>query len=174
MPPRAAVIHSVTQHALTKYQATTTGRTFSITEADLANLDVYEPTAGSLHLVHDDVSYRITVDRIDRRGKTVELTLNGRSYTVTLADGVDQLVERLGFAAAATEQRKDVHAPMPGLVLEVMVAPGTEVAPGDPLMILEAMKMENVLKATAAGVVRDVRVSQGDAVEKKQLLIEIE
>jgi pyruvate carboxylase subunit B len=63
---------------------------------------------------------------------------------------------------------------MPGLVLRVQVAPGQNVAAGTGVIVLEAMKMENELKAVGAGVVRSVRVSAGEAVEKGQVLIEFE
>jgi biotin carboxyl carrier protein len=63
---------------------------------------------------------------------------------------------------------------MPGLVLALMVKPGDHVTEGTPLIILEAMKMENVLKAEVDGEVKAIPVEKGQAVEKKQLLIEID
>jgi pyruvate carboxylase subunit B len=62
---------------------------------------------------------------------------------------------------------------MPGLVLRLLVAPGQIVQPGDGLLVLEAMKMENELRATAPGVVRSVGVQAGQAVEKGQPLLEL-
>jgi len=67
-----------------------------------------------------------------------------------------------------------LKAPMPGLVLRVEVTPGQKVAAGAGLVVLEAMKMENELKASAAALVRSVRVQAGEAVEKGQILIEFE
>ena len=67
-----------------------------------------------------------------------------------------------------------LKAPMPGKVLEVMVEVGQEVAKGEGLLILEAMKMENVLKAEDGGIVKSVNVSVGEAVEKNNVLIEFE
>ena len=63
---------------------------------------------------------------------------------------------------------------MPGLVVRVQIEPGEKVAAGDPLVVLEAMKMENELKAGAPGVVKSVRVAPGEAVEKGQVLVEFE
>jgi biotin carboxyl carrier protein len=63
---------------------------------------------------------------------------------------------------------------MPGLVLRVQVEPGQRVAEGGGLVVLEAMKMENELKSPATGVVKAVRVSPGEAVEKGQVLVEFE
>lgn len=67
-----------------------------------------------------------------------------------------------------------LKAPMPGLVLRVEATPGQRVTAGAGLVVLEAMKMENELKASAAAVVRSVRVQAGEAVEKGQILIEFE
>jgi pyruvate carboxylase subunit B len=66
-----------------------------------------------------------------------------------------------------------LKAPMPGLVVRLDVALGATVAVGDPLVVLEAMKMENELKATTAGVVTAIRVAVGAAVEKGAVLLEI-
>jgi len=70
--------------------------------------------------------------------------------------------------------QKSLPAPMPGLILEVKVSDGDKVAKGDPLVIIEAMKMENVIKAPADGVVKTVNVAQGDSVEKGDQMLEFE
>lgn len=66
----------------------------------------------------------------------------------------------------------EMKAPMPGMVLKVLVNAGDEVKKGDNLLILEAMKMENILKSTTDGTVSKVLVKQGDKVEKNQILIQ--
>ncbi len=76
--------------------------------------------------------------------------------------------------AAAAHGNPETRAPMPGKVLQVSATAGDEVKPGDPLLILEAMKMENVLSAEIAGTVRDVHVKPGDMVEPGKLLVLIE
>ncbi|HNM32873.1 MAG TPA: biotin/lipoyl-binding protein, partial [Chitinophagales bacterium] len=65
-------------------------------------------------------------------------------------------------------------APMPGLVLDILVEAGQAVNKGDNLIILEAMKMENIIKASGSGTVKSIHVQKKDAVEKNQLLIEME
>ena len=67
----------------------------------------------------------------------------------------------------------DLKAPMPGKILDILVKEGDEVALGDPVMILEAMKMENELKSPADGILEALHVEKGDNVEKNQLLLEI-
>jgi pyruvate carboxylase subunit B len=66
-----------------------------------------------------------------------------------------------------------VKAPMPGLVVRLLVAEGDQVAAGQGLVVLEAMKMENELKAPAAGVVRSIRATPGSAVEKGSVLVDL-
>jgi biotin carboxyl carrier protein len=76
--------------------------------------------------------------------------------------------------SASAHGNPETRSPMPGKVLQVSARPGMEVKPGDPLIILEAMKMENVLCAEVAGVVKEVHAEPGDMVEPGKLLILIE
>jgi biotin carboxyl carrier protein len=63
---------------------------------------------------------------------------------------------------------------MPGLVLDVRVKEGDEVKKGDPLLVLEAMKMENILKSPAHAKIKKINVNKGQAVEKNQVLVSFE
>ena len=90
---------------------------------------------------------------------------------------LDERTRHIRSLAGAGDQRRAagvLKAPMPGLVVRVQVQPGEKVVAGDPLVVLEAMKMENELKAGAPGVVKSVRVAPGEAVEKGQVLVEFE
>ncbi len=124
------------------------------------------------------------------------LLLDGRSYEVVAVGGASPGQWRVGVGAqrldvAVTDERAEavramlgrgaapaaggvLTAPMPGLVVRVMVGEGQPVEAGAPLVVVEAMKMENELRAAAAGVVRRIHVSAGDAVEKGAQLVEIE
>jgi biotin carboxyl carrier protein len=133
------------------------------------------PTAdGNFHIIQDNLSYNAEVLSTNYNEKVFELKINGVIYEVKLEDEYDQLVKRLGLSVVTHQVVKDINAPMPGLVLEVSVEAGQEVEEGTPLLILEAMKMENVIKAPGTGVVKKVNVSKGKAVEKNHLLIEME
>ncbi|MFT5143438.1 MAG: biotin carboxyl carrier protein [Rhodothermales bacterium] len=118
-------------------------------------------------------------------GQSEVLLVEGRtadSVTVRTTSGVHvlhwkdpraALLESLGFESGPEEANLDVHAPMPGLVLKVMVEVGQHVAVGDGLVVLEAMKMENELRSGAAGIVTAILVKEGDAVGKSAPLIQI-
>jgi biotin carboxyl carrier protein len=104
---------------------------------------------------------------------TMRVTIDGRRTEVEVKDERDLLVEEFGLGEDAAGGGA-VRAPMPGLVLDVLVDEGDEVAADQGLLVLEAMKMENELKAPAGGVVRAVHAASGAAVDKEELLIEIE
>lgn len=104
----------------------------------------------------------------------IRVRVAGRTYTVELQDERDRLMATLGLGAGAGAVAPELRAPMPGLVLNVLVAPGQEVAKGDPVIVLEAMKMENVIKAPGDARVKELNVGNGTAVEKGHLLLTFE
>ena len=123
-------------------------------------------------LLVDGRSMPVVVTPID--DGRVRVTVNGRTRVVRVQDEHDLLLERFGLAAAAEAGEHEVRAPMPGLVLSVMVSEGQSVDEGDSLLVLEAMKMENELRAPAAGVIQTIHVAADEAVDKDALLIEID
>jgi biotin carboxyl carrier protein len=104
----------------------------------------------------------------------VRVTGRGRRLDVLVKDERALLLEQFGLADAAGAAERELRSPMPGLVVSIAVQPGQEVKPGDGLVVLEAMKMENELRATAAATVQSVHVAPGDAVGKNALLITFE
>ncbi|HMV22904.1 MAG TPA: acetyl-CoA carboxylase biotin carboxyl carrier protein subunit [Saprospiraceae bacterium] len=103
--------------------------------------------------------------------KSYKVKINGNIYQVDLKDQLDMMVEKLGLSSKAAGKINEIKAPMPGLVIDVLVTPGQTIQKGDSLLILEAMKMENVLKAAGDGVIDQICVSKGDAVEKNHIMI---
>lgn len=116
--------------------------------------------------------YKIRNIRIE--DNEIECTVNGKWISANLKDEQQLLLEKLGFKTAAEKSIGSLQAPMPGKILELLSAEGDEVELGDPVAILEAMKMENELKAPCAGTITTISVTTGSNVEKNQLLIEIE
>jgi acetyl/propionyl-CoA carboxylase alpha subunit len=133
--------------------------------------DVIEIKAGSFHVIKDDRSYTVEVIKADPTTKSFVISVNGNKYTLDVKDKYDELLHSLGMDNAGSGKVSDMKAPMPGLVLDVRVGEGTAVKKGDALLVLEAMKMENILKSPADGVVKKVNVKKGAAVEKNQVLI---
>ena len=100
---------------------------------------------------------------------------HGADYYVRSALGQRQVTRLPRFPEkAAGGQHQSANSPMPGQVLRILVAEGQTVKPGDGLIVLEAMKMEQTIKATIQGVVRAVLVKTADVVAPGQMLVEIE
>lgn len=137
-------------------------------------LDALRMEEGAMHLIIEGKSYRVRILDSDKETKSYTLSVNGHSYEVALSDEMDQLLNRLGFSAAASKKVNEVKAPMPGLVLKLIARVGDTVNKGDSLLLLEAMKMENIIKSPGEGIVKAIRVNPGDKVEKNTVLIEFE
>lgn len=127
---------------------------------------------GHYHILYDNKSYRAELVKIDSPTKTVTLKINGNNHAVKLKDKFDLLLEKMGIAAGNSNKLNHVKAPMPGLIIDLKVKAGDTVETGDALLILEAMKMENILKSPGNGIVKSVTVKKGDSVEKGHILVE--
>ncbi|MFM9008534.1 MAG: acetyl-CoA carboxylase biotin carboxyl carrier protein subunit [Bacteroidota bacterium] len=128
---------------------------------------------GSYHLLMDGKTHSVEVLESDRSTKQYLLRINGKTVSVGLRDRFDDLLKRLGMDGAGSQKTGHLKAPMPGLVVEVPVSEGQMINKGDTLLVLEAMKMENALKAAADATVKKILVNKGQAVEKNTVLIEL-
>lgn len=139
------------------------------TEIDLVKL-----LDNKFHILQNHKSYKLEVIHADYNLKRFSIKVNNNIYDLNLQTELDLLLDKMGMSASADEKMDSVKAPMPGLVLDVLVESGQSVKKGDNLLILEAMKMENIIKASGNGVVKNILIQKKDAVEKNQLLIEME
>jgi biotin carboxyl carrier protein len=138
------------------------------------NLDILKINESKFHIIKDNKSYDISVVSMDRKTKQCTISVNGKNYELKLSNELDQLLLKMGMGKSKDNKMDLVKAPMPGLVLHILVEIGQSIEKGDSLIILEAMKMENIIKATGSGIVKAIKVSTKDAVEKNQVLIEME
>jgi pyruvate carboxylase subunit B len=113
------------------------------------------------------------IDDVNIQPQQIEFSINGRWFSVKVRDERDILLDEMGFKTASEIGEGRLNAPMPGKIIEMMVEDGDEVERGDPVAILEAMKMENELKAPIAGSVSSIEVSVGDSLEKNAPILEI-
>lgn len=139
------------------------------TEIDLVKL-----LDNKFHILQNHKSYNLEVIHADYKLKRFSIKVNDNIYDLNLQTELDALLDKMGMSAAADEKMDNVKAPMPGLVLDILVEIGQLINKGDNLVVLEAMKMENIIKASGSGVVKNINVKIKDAVEKNQLLIEME
>ena len=120
-----------------------------------------------------DTVQRIVVTRDSARGRYA-LSLGGRRYDVEALDERTRAIRQLSGGAAGPKGPAPLVAPMPGLIVRVNVEVGASVQPGQGLVVMEAMKMENELRAVSAGTVKALRAVPGTAVERGAVLVELE
>jgi biotin carboxyl carrier protein len=131
------------------------------------------PGTRTRHLLADGGSHVVLAGPSAAKGEW-ELQVDGRRLHAEVVDERTRAIRAMTGAAAGPVGPKPVRAPMPGMVVRVQIEVGQSVAAGQGVAIIEAMKMENELKADGAGVVSRVLVQAGQAVEKGQVLVEFE
>ena len=164
-----------------RYVVELDGRTFSVElEGASARVDGGEPLVAQIDEVEGTpvrlvtvgrTLHRVTARRDGPRGSYV-LRIDGRRYRVDALDERTRAIRDMSDASRAPAGPVPLIAPMPGLVVRVHVAVGDIVQAGHPLVAIEAMKMENELRAPAAGTVRAVHTAPGSPVEKGAILVE--
>jgi len=135
------------------------------------NADIRQLGSSVYHIINDLKSYNAEVVSFDKATKTAEIKINGTIYNVTAKDQYDLLLDKLGLSDLNSAKVSEVKAPMPGLVLKIFVKEGSEVKKGDNLFVLEAMKMENIIKSPGDVTVKAIKIKPGDKVEKGQVMI---
>src|SRR4051812_14991728 len=140
-------------------------------DGEQIDADIQRLNANSYHIINNLKSYKAEVISFDKETKTAQIKVNGNIYTVTAQDQFDILLDQLGLSSLNAAKVSEIKAPMPGLVLKVFVTEGSGVKKGDNLFILEAMKMENIIKSPADVTVKTVKIKPGDKVEKGQVLL---
>jgi biotin carboxyl carrier protein len=106
--------------------------------------------------------------------KKIKVRHNHTTHQIQFKNDLDLTLEKMGIKRTFETVNTDIKAPMPGKVLDVMIKPGDTIEKGQPILILEAMKMENVLKADGPSKVKTICVSTHDSVESGQLLVELD
>jgi len=136
--------------------------------------DIVKIGIDKFHILFNDGSYTIELLDKNETGKELTIAVNGKKQIVIVKDDFDELLHKLGLDKMSQKKMNEVKAPMPGLVLLVIVNEGDTIQKGDALIILEAMKMENIIKASGEGIVKKILVQTKQAVEKNQVLMVME
>lgn len=136
-------------------------------QVDVKNID-----NNTIHIIHENRSYKVNIIHADPVNKTFELRINGHRRIVELKDESDQLLEKINFLNKKEKKVDVMKAPMAGLIMDIKVKVDQEVNEGDPLIILKAMKMENILKSPQNGTIRKIYIEENQKVEKDALIIQ--
>jgi len=147
---------------------------FKTTLEELEAIDIIKKSDEEFHLIKDHNSVKGKVHGSDATGKKLRIEVEGEMFDVEIKGKLDQMLEKMGFGIGKGKRVSDVKAPMPGLVLQVLVTEGQEVKDGEPVLILEAMKMENSIMLQGAAKIKKIHVKNGQSVEKGQALVELE
>ena len=137
-----------------------------------ASLSSVAGTPVSLLRLDDEVR-RVVARSGESRGRYT-LWLDGFRFEAEALDERARTIRELTGASAAASGPAPIVAPMPGMIVRIAAQVGDQVQPGQGVVVMEAMKMENELRATSAGTVRAVLVAAGTAVEKGTVLLELE
>lgn len=135
-------------------------------QADIVRID-----DRSFHILHNNKSYNAELIGINRDEKSCSVKVGTNIYSMKMTDQFDELLHQLGMDNLKAAKVSEVKAPMPGLVIKILASEGDEIEKGGNLFILEAMKMENIIKAPADVKIKSVKVKPGDKVEKNQVVM---
>jgi acetyl/propionyl-CoA carboxylase alpha subunit len=156
------------------YQAVVNGFTFNFTKTELDGLDLIKRSPAEFHLIKDHRAINAKLLETDITGKKLKIDIEGEIFDIEIKDELDRLLELMELGSASNKRVKEIRAPMPGLVLEIAITDGQEVNEGDKILILQAMKMENSIIIQCRATIRKIVVTAGQAVEKGQVLVELE
>lgn len=124
---------------------------------------------GDYILIKDQRVYNISLLSHDEN--ELKMKINGTEISLNVKDHIAQILEDLGMDVTNDDVVNEITAPMPGAIIGVNVTEGQEVQAGEALLILEAMKMENIIKSPVNGVIEKIHVIKGQNVEKNHVLI---
>jgi biotin carboxyl carrier protein len=147
---------------------------FSLGQNEINAVDIVKKSPSEFHLIKNYRSVKVNLVSCDSSGKKMKIEVAGEIFDVEIKNQLDQELEKMGFGAVTGKQIREIRAPMPGLVLEIAVVDGQEVKEGDKILILEAMKMENCISIHTSATIKRIAVTSGQAVEKGQVLVELE
>lgn len=156
------------------YLITVNTKEISVKKSEAQVLDLVKLDDANFHLLQNNKAYKISLLQTDFQKKSLKVSVNGNTYDIKIEDTYDQLVKKMGLLSVGSQKVSSIKAPMPGLIIDVMVEEGEKVFEGTPLLVLSAMKMENMILSQTAGVIKSIEVKKNDTVEKSQLIIEME
>lgn len=143
-----------------------------IINGEETEIDFQQITDNNYHIIHNHKSFKVQVIDFDMRSKVLKIKVNQHSHTVYFEDENDLLLQKMGFSKKSDKKIDALRAPMPGLIIEIRVSEGEFVNKGAPLVILKAMKMENILKSPHDGIIKKIMVEENQKIEKDAIILQ--
>jgi len=147
---------------------------FKLNASDISNTDIIKLSESKHHVLHNNKSIITEIITSNFNLKSYEVKVNNNTYNININNDLDNLIKEMGFEVGSSKLVNEIKAPMPGLILDILVEISQEVKEDDALLILEAMKMENIITSPRDGIIKNISVAKGNAVDKNKLLIEFE
>lgn len=135
-------------------------------------VDIQSLSNNHFHILKGSNSYNAELIKFDPQTKTLSIKVDGETFELEVKERFDLLLEKMGINQNAGVKVEEIKAPMPGLIIDIKVIEGQDVEFGEVIMVLEAMKMENILKSPQKGIIKSIQVKKGQSVEKNQVLIQ--
>lgn len=136
-------------------------------------IDVQALPQGGYSLKVNNNSHHIYIEQIDYKNKVALFNIDNKLIEVQIEEPIDLLLHKMGINTANQKKVDNIKAPMPGLILKLMAQEGETIKKGQPILVLEAMKMENVFKSPVDAIIKTIKVKEGEAVEKGAVMIEL-
>jgi biotin carboxyl carrier protein len=158
----------------TKYKIIVNDTEILLDHSEVENSNIIKIDESNYHILIKNKAAKVKVLNTDFLNKNYLVEIDGEIFDIIVKDNFDQEIDKLGLGNNQLLKITNVNAPMPGLVIDIMVTAGQTIKKGENLIILEAMKMENSIKMPNDGIIGKILVKKGQAVEKGAKLFEIE
>lgn len=147
---------------------------FEFDQEEITNLDIVSQANNYFHVLYKNKGVNVKIIREDFLNRTYSVSINSNIYQVEIQHPLGELIKKMGYSQRSAKDIDRIQAPMPGIIIDIEVEKGQAVKAGSNLLVLEAMKMENVIKCPKDAVIKDIYVSVGQTVDKNKLLIDFE
>jgi biotin carboxyl carrier protein len=141
-------------------------------QGKIVDIKLHEDPNGFSYIVWKNKKYLLDV--IERNQNRYTVMINGVWYSFTVETPISLKRRRYLEEKGETSSSVSIEAPMPGKIIDILVEEGSEVKEGEPIIILEAMKMQNEIASHVTGVVKSITVKKNDSVMKDDVMIEIQ
>ncbi len=133
------------------------------------NLEIVKLSAHTYKIILDNKIFHVTTSKL--ANNKFSFLIDGHYFETLVRTKLEEEVSKVITNAQNNNGVKIIKSPMPGLILRLEKQVGDEVKEGEPLILLEAMKMENEIRSTASGIISEINIKEGESVEKNQILL---